>query len=526
MPDPAEIERWRLLAHRWQEAFEHSVIGQACTGLDGRFIEVNDRFCEFLGYDRATLMATTFMALTHPGDLASGAELTRRLMSGELKSGRYEKRYLHAGGRTIWADVTVSAVRDPAGVPLYFATLVVDISERKRLDAQLHERDALLSSLSRNIPGTVLKFVIGMDGSWTLPYASDGIGELYELDPQLLRAQPMLAFDRVHDEDRPGSLRMMEEQFQAMQANGPSRIPAVYEFRLVLPRKGLRHARAMISLEREADGATALYCYITDISEQKQYEQALVQAQAAQAASRAKTEFLSRMSHELRTPLNAVIGFAQLQRLDTAHPLQPVQAGRNAQIESAGAHLLGMIGDVLDLSRIEAGDLPLSIDCVDLHTVLHEALAMVADTARDASVALVAAPATGGLQVRADRLRLRQVLLNLLSNAVKYNRRGGEVRCTVVGDGHGDGQSDGQYVRVSIDDTGRGLTPAQLSHLFEPFNRLGAEQSGVEGTGIGLVIVRHLVERMAGSVHVSSIAGEGTRFEVKLPAAAAHGALR
>ncbi|TAL22554.1 MAG: PAS domain S-box protein, partial [Aquabacterium sp.] len=370
MPTPAEIERWRLLAHRWQQAFDHSAIGQACTGLDGRFLEVNDRFCRFLGYDRAELLRMTFRDLTHADDLAASTDLTRRLVSGEIGSGRYEKRYRHADGRTIWADVTVTAIRDDQGRPLYYATLVVDISERKQLNATLHDRNALLSSLSRNIPGAVLKFVIGTDGSWTLPYASDGIGELYELDPQLLREQPMLAFDLVHHEDRPAALGLMEDQFVAMHTGGASRIPSVFEYRLVLPRKGLRHMRAMISLEREGDGATALYCYITDISGQKQYEQALVQAQAAQAASRAKTEFLSRMSHELRTPLNAVLGFAQLQRLDGANPLNPVQAGRNAQIEAAGAHLLAMIGDVLDLSRIEAGDLPLSIDDVDLPAVL------------------------------------------------------------------------------------------------------------------------------------------------------------
>ncbi|MDE2400229.1 MAG: PAS domain S-box protein [Burkholderiales bacterium] len=503
---------WRVLAHRWQESFDRSPIGQAVTSLDGHFLEVNDSLCQLTGYPREALLSRTFKEITHPDDLQAAADLMGAMLSGQVKGGRYEKRYVRQDGGVIWGEVTVTLVRDAQGRPDYFVTMVIDINERKGVKAKLYERDALLTSLSRNIPGTVLKFDITPDGRFELPYASDGIGELYEMDPQLVRDNPMLAFDRIHPDDRPASMRLMERQIAAMQSNTGSTIPAIHEYRLVLPRKGVRHMRAMISVEAEPDGRTALYCYITDITEQRQYEQALIQVRAAEAASHAKSEFLSRMSHELRTPLNAVIGFSQILRMDTAPPLSAVQTNRVKLIERAGEHLLAMIDDVLDLSRIEAGSLSLSLETLNVCSTLTESLELVADSANKAQVVLVAPQVEGDLYVRADRVRLRQVLLNLLSNAIKYNRVGGEVRCHIW--------READRVLIDIADTGTGLTEDELQHLFEPFNRLGAENSEVQGTGIGLMIVRHLVELMAGRIEVSSVPGSGTHFVVNLPAAA------
>ncbi len=222
---------------------------------------------------------------------------------------------------------------------------------------------------------------------------------------------------------------------------------------------------------------------------------ALVAAEAAQKANAAKTEFLSRMSHELRTPLNAVLGFAQLLQLDPQKPLSPTQALRVGHIERAGNHLLAMINDVLDLSRIESGTFPLSIGPVDVRRAVHEARALVDVAASQGSVGLCIDEPTVGEScsfVRADRLRLRQILLNLLSNAVKYNRFGGQVtvrwRCITAE----------QRVNIEVNDNGVGINAEQLSHLFEPFNRLGAETTPVEGTGIGLVISRRLAQSMGG----------------------------
>ena len=276
-------------------------------------------------------------------------------------------------------------------------------------------------------------------------------------------------------------------------------------------------ATLTVALVRDANSAPDYFiAVIEDITARKDTEAALLAARAAERANAAKTEFLSRMSHELRTPLNAVLGFAQLLQLDTAQPLTPPQKVRVSHIEHAGAHLLAMINDVLDLSRIESGGMPLSTEAVALPALVQESFALVANVARDAGVRLDVAPPSAAQRadhVRADHLRLRQVLLNLLSNAIKYNRPDGSV--TV----RWSAAAEGGMVQLQVSDTGRGLSAEQCAHLFEPFNRLGAERSNVEGTGIGLVVTQRLVHLMGGAIGVDSVSGAGSCFTVSLPAA-------
>ncbi len=268
----------------------------------------------------------------------------------------------------------------------------------------------------------------------------------------------------------------------------------------------------VVLLRDDSGQPRELVAVIEDITERQRMQEAMNSARAAERASKAKTEFLSRMSHELRTPLNAMLGFAQLLRVDPRHPLHDDQRTKVAHIERAGAHLLAMLTDVLDLSRIEAGSLPMSIEPLAVNDVIEAALAMTSNQATDASVQLLATPPEAGLRVRADQLRLRQVLVNLLSNAIKYNRRSGQVLVEAMG--------VGDEVVISVSDTGRGMDAQQIAHLFEPFNRLGAERTPIEGTGIGLVIVKRLVELMQGRIEVSSQPEAGTRFRIWLPRAA------
>ncbi|WP_290869343.1 ATP-binding protein [Aquabacterium sp.] len=248
---------------------------------------------------------------------------------------------------------------------------------------------------------------------------------------------------------------------------------------------------------------------IEDISERLRMQAAMSSAQAAERASEAKTEFLSRMSHELRTPLNAMLGFAQLLRVDPRHPLVDAQRQKVAHIERAGAHLLAMLTDVLDLSRIEAGSLPMAIGPMAVHQALDEAVALVSNQATASQLSLQLTQPDTSLHVLADHTRLRQILVNLLSNAIKYNKAGGRVMIEALA-------VNGQ-VALAVSDTGQGLSPEQTQHLFEPFNRLGAERTPVEGTGIGLVIVKRLVDLMHGRIEVSSQPGVGSVFRVWLP---------
>jgi signal transduction histidine kinase/ActR/RegA family two-component response regulator len=241
-------------------------------------------------------------------------------------------------------------------------------------------------------------------------------------------------------------------------------------------------------------------------------EELVVATAAAHGANRAKSEFLSNMSHELRTPLNAIIGFGQLLTTAEAQLMAPE---RNKEfidhIVEAGRHLLTLINDILNLAQIEAGKLSVSVEAVALKDILADCRAMTEAMAEQRNIRLLF-PAAAEMFVRADRTRLKQVLLNLLSNAVKYNRDMGSVvvGCT---------QEGPDLVRISVQDTGIGLRPEQLQSLFQPFNRLGQEAGVQEGTGIGLVLTKRLVELMGGTLGVTSSPGIGTVFWIELPSA-------
>ena len=232
--------------------------------------------------------------------------------------------------------------------------------------------------------------------------------------------------------------------------------------------------------------------------------------QEAERTTRAKSEFLSRMSHELRTPLNAILGFAQL--LEMAD-LKTLYLDHVAQILKAGRHLLALINEVLDISRIESGRLALSLEPVLIGELLREALIMVQPQAASAKVIISADSALSDPRlVIADRQRLKQVMLNLFSNAVKYNRIGGSVRIEVQA-------AERNRIRIRVNDTGVGIPAEKMKLLFSPFERLGAEQTDVEGTGIGLVLSKRLVEIMEGRIGVESEVNVGTTFWIELPGA-------
>ncbi len=270
--------------------------------------------------------------------------------------------------------------------------------------------------------------------------------------------------------------------------------------------------------ERNLQG---VFASARDVTERKQFELALQEnnvkleraSAVAEKANLAKSEFLSRMSHELRTPLNAVLGFAQLMATEMPAPSVTQQKSID-QILQAGWYLLRLINEILDLAMIESGRVSLSLETVSLTELLLDCQAMIAPQAEQRKIQITFLGLDSKLYVHGDRTRIKQVVINLLSNAIKYNRDGGSVivQC---------GLTKEDQVRISISDTGVGLTPEQLEQLFQPFNRLGQENSAEEGTGIGLVVTKQLVELMGGSLGVTSHVDVGSVFWVEMAAARA-----
>lgn len=234
-------------------------------------------------------------------------------------------------------------------------------------------------------------------------------------------------------------------------------------------------------------------------------------SESAENANRAKSEFLSSMSHELRTPLNAIIGFGQLLASEEIPSSEAQKRSYIGHIVTAGGHLLTLINEILNLAQIESGKLTLSLEPVLLDEILAECKTMIEPMGEPRGIRLVF-PALGGQGVLADRTRLRQVLLNLFSNAIKYNRDGGAVVVESV-------RVSATRVRLSVQDTGMGLSAEQVQALFQPFNRLGQETGGQEGTGIGLVVTKRLVELMGGEIGVTSTPGVGSAFWLDLQSA-------
>jgi len=303
--------------------------------------------------------------------------------------------------------------------------------------------------------------------------------------------------------------------FEALAFKASRGIEDIYELTYICKDGSSFPAVVSITALRDDHGDLIGYLLIgTDNSVRKRGELQLNDAMAAaEKANRAKTDFISSMSHELRTPLNAILGFAQLVESGTPVPT-PTQKRSIEQILKAGWYLLELINEILDLALIESGKLSLSSEPVSLTEVLAECRAMVEAQAQQRHIGMAFAQLEQPRWLKADRTRLKQVLINLLFNAIKYNQPGGHVtvECTLC---------PPDAIRVSVRDTGAGLAPEKLAQLFQPFNRLGQESGSEEGTGIGLVVTQRLVHLMGGEIGVDSIPGVGSVFWIEMALTAA-----
>ena len=419
-------------------------------------------------------------------DAAGGSTLEYRIC-------RTDGQIRHIADRSLIERDTDGRVARILGVHL-------DITEIRRAE---RERDELAHRMQ------MVASSIGM-GVWEwLPQTGQTVWseQMFALLGHDKPQRPRNWLELVHPEDR-------EQVYRALVAVLKDGDSVQMEFRVLSAAGTELWLANRARIQRDAAGRAMHVVGVSwDITERKRAEAALHAKEAAERASQAKSEFLSRMSHELRTPLNAILGFTQILELDRAQPLSAVQSARIEHIKRAGWHLLELINEILDLSRIEAGAATLSMAAVAARGVAEECLTLVQADAerRQLTVELAEQPGEPCI-LWADRTRLKQVLLNLFSNAVKYNSEAGRLRVCIRGDDRGVGH-------ITVRDTGPGLTPAQQEKLFQPFNRLGLESAPIEGTGIGLTIAKKLAEQMGGTIGVQSEPGCGSEFTVSLPLA-------
>ncbi len=433
--------------------------------------------------------------IIHPDDRPAMRVARESLLRSAQAHREEQYRIVRPDGEVRWLMNRARRVDDNGQAKIYGIT--IDVTDRVLTEAALRSANERVALTARSVGmGTWEWDPAGGDTIW-----DDAMFRLRGREPQALPPAPAARYAMAHPEDRD----IVEATLRDAAAHGRS---AAYEFRVVWPDGTVRWLASRSTPVPGADGRRLRYIGVNwDVTDRVTAEAERREKIIAQRESEAKSQFLARMSHELRTPLNAVLGFAQLLQLDDGRSTMAEQRTRVDHIRSAGEHLLALINDVLDLSSLETGNVRFEMQPVHLDDLVAEVLPLVMPLARSFGIAMLVGE-VGGV-AWGDRTRLRQVLINLLSNAIKYNRPGGEA--------HIDSSVGSAGVTLRVRDSGRGLNAEQRSHLFEPFNRLGIEREGIEGTGIGLAIVKALVDRMQGSIAVSSEPGVGTVFEVSLP---------
>jgi len=496
----------RLREESLQRLLDSAAEGLYGVDVQGRCTFINRAALQLLGHaSEADLLGRDVNGLIRqPGDDGEpGAEVT------EVCAAFRDNRRVHLADalirRSDGSSLPVECWSHPVvqgGVTRGAVVTFIDISQRVKMQAALRAGELRMMQLV----DVVIEGVITIDADERIVFfnrAAEGIFGVRSIDAR----------------------RQRIDHFITAPGGEPVRFDAVPGS--VVELAGIRADARVFPIEAsvsrlDTDAGALVTIVLRDATEQHAIREERRAREALEAASRAKTEFLSRMSHELRTPLNAVLGFSHLLRLDKQHPPTLVQLERIEHIENAGAHLLALVNDALDLSRVESGQMAVAIEPVDLALAVRESFGMVAALAAEHAVQLRVDLGGGELRppheladaqcqaprVAADPVRLRQVIVNLLSNAVKYNHPGGRVTLSC--------RVDDDACSVRIVDTGWGMDARQLQRLFEPFNRLGAEKSNVEGTGIGLVLSRRLTELMGGELQVDSEVGYGTTATLTL----------
>jgi PAS domain S-box-containing protein len=475
----------------FEKFFEHSVDMMMVANSDGDVIATNDACTTALGWSQEEWLSQEFLELSHPDDLASLRRESIKLRE-DSSATQSETRFRHRDGSYRWVDWVAWSSSGTTNI------IARDVTIRKNAAESLRESEAT----TRSILNSVTSSIMTIDGNGLIEAFNPSAERLFgysaaEIIGSNVGALMPESQQRQHDDH----LKRYEE-------TGDSKIIGVSREVIGRRKDGTEFSLDLEVSEVEVDSRRLFTGVARDVTKFHTDRIALEEAKSiAVQANDAKSVFLSRMSHELRTPLNAILGFAQLAKVNATTEDQDESA---TMIIKAGRHLLSLVNEVLDISRVESGQLSISPEAVELAVVLRDSLALVEPQAKLRRIKF-SDRSVENLVVRADRQRLKQVLLNLLANSVKYSYESGSVVIEA-------GPTSEGTIRVSITDEGPGIPSEAIEKLFRPFERLGADTSDIEGTGLGLALSAGLVEAMGGTIGVDSNFGQGSSFWFELTA--------
>lgn len=441
-------------------------------------------------------------------------EIVREIgISAAIENGTWsgEVDLVDLDGNEIPVSLVLVAHKSQNGSVEYFSGIMRDISAIKvanlalqKSQQALQETQTHLQVMTDNIPSMLFRYVRYPDESHEALFVTPECREIYELEPSDAIEDIDLVFQRIHPEDLP----QLEASAEESERNLTS---FTCEYRVILPKKGLRWVQSIGKPSRRDDGAVVYDGLVIDITQRKEWEIELQKAKM-------KDEFLANVSHELRTPLNAMLGMTEGLQEGIFGPVTAKQLEGLKVVEQSGAHLLDLINEMLDLAKIESGEMELNFSAVNVQLLCESSLRFVTSQADKKNIQLNLNVPWNVPKIKVDEKRMRQVLINLLDNAVKFTPEGGSVTVEVQRLQPADNQDSGATLQLAVVDTGIGIESAQLESLFVPFFQVdSALNRQYEGTGLGLALVKQYVELHGGKVSVSSDQGSGSCFKLEIP---------
>ncbi|HWV15725.1 MAG TPA: PAS domain-containing protein [Cellvibrio sp.] len=495
---------------RFQRIFNISGYGFWEWDLSTQHIEWSGQFWERMGYTQNELAefsdANKMVTFMHPDDRAYNIELAKHhFRTAEPIDSYY--RFRAKQGNYVWTQVRSDSIRDENGRVVTVFGINFDITALKEAEEALRESDARQERIIQSTNDGIWEWYADKGGFHFSHRCWEVLG--YDAnDDEITKGEDKLSLwrEHIHPQD-------LEKYDNALRDHLKGLAPFDIEYRLIGKDKEIHWVRARGRACFDAEGrAIRMSGSNMDMTRIKRAEERVIQAkEAAENANQAKSAFLSSMSHELRTPLNAILGYAQLFEYDLN--LTQIQMNHVREIRKAGDHLLQLINDVLDLAQIESGKMTISLEPVLVSRIIEEAFTLVQPQADAKNIHLFStAGALNKFYVIADNIRFKQALINLLCNAIKYNTVGGEVEVSLQ-------LQENKKLRINVRDNGFGIPAHRQAEVFQPFNRLNEEFSSIEGSGVGLVITKQLVEMMNGQLNFKSAEGVGTEFWIDFPLA-------